>query len=112
VVTGRYGALMFAELFAGSEFAEIPVICVENEHFGGNTAVAGLLTYSDIVRTLRLQNGENVYLLPDVCLNDGVFLDGATFEDLAREFDVEIVPTSGAALLRRLQEAQKAAAHD
>ena len=112
VVTGRYGAMMFSALFEGSAFGEVPVVCVENEHFGGNTAVAGLLTYSDIVRTLRLHRGENVYLLPDVCLNDGVFLDGASFDDLAAEFDVEIVPTSGSALLRRLQEAQKAPSHD
>lgn len=112
VVTGRYGAAMFAELLGDSGFGDVPVVCVENEHFGGNTAVAGLLTYSDIVRTLRRHSGENVYLLPDVCLNDGVFLDGATFDDLAREFDVEIVPTSGTALLRRLQEVQKAPTHD
>ncbi len=112
VVTGRYGAVMFTQLFEGAGFGHVPVVCVENEHFGGNTAVAGLLTYSDIVRTLRRTNGENVYLLPDVCLNDGVFLDGATFDDLAREFDVEVVPTSGVALLRRLQEAQKAIPDD
>ena len=112
VVTGRYGAAMFGQLLHESGFPEVPVVCVDNEHFGGNTAVAGLLTYSDIVRTLRATSGENVYLLPDVCLNDGVFLDGATFDDLAREFDVEVVPTSGGALLRRLQESRETPSHD
>lgn len=112
VVTGEYGAMMFRGLFAGTRFETVPVVGVANEHFGGNTAVAGLMTYSDIVRTLRARNGENVYLLPDVCLNEGVFLDGATFEDLSREFDVEVVPTSGHALRRRLEEALEANEND
>ncbi len=112
VVTGEYGAIMFRTLFAGTPFEKIPVVAVANEHFGGNTAVAGLLTYSDIVRTLRSRNSENVYLLPDVCLNDGVFLDGASIEELSREFDVEVVPTNGRELRRRLEGALEARDHD
>ena len=40
------------------------------------------------------------YLLPDVCLSDGRFLDGTTPADLPRP--VEIVPTDGDALRRAL----------
>ena len=36
------------------------------------------------------------YLLPDVCLTQGVFLDGTAPADLPRP--VEIVPTDGRAL--------------
>ena len=39
------------------------------------------------------------YLLPDVCLSDGRFLDGTTPADLPRA--VEVVPTDGVSLRRR-----------
>ena len=102
---------MFRPLLDEAGFGHVPVVEVVNEHFGGNTAVAGLMTYSDIVRTLRQFGGENVYLLPDVCLNEGVFLDGATVDDLSKEFDVEVIATSGAALRDRLMAAQKEEPH-
>ncbi|MEY3290799.1 MAG: hypothetical protein RLY19_890, partial [Actinomycetota bacterium] len=51
------------------------------------------------------------YLIPDVCLNDGVFLDGGTLEDLSREFDVEVIATSGATLRKRLELAREEALH-
>ena len=111
VVSGSYGASMFRTILPAQGFGHVPVVEVQNEHFGGNTAVAGLLTYSDIVRTLREFGGENVYLLPDVCLNEGVFLDGATVDDLSKEFDVEVIATSGAALRDRLMVAQKEEPH-
>lgn len=111
VITGSYGAAMFRSLLAQSGFGHVPVLEVVNEHFGGNTAVAGLMTYSDIVRTLRQFGGENVYLLPDVCLNEGVFLDGATVDDLSKEFDIEVIATSGVALRHRLTAAQKEEPH-
>ena len=111
IVTGAYGATMFRQLLRSAGFGHIPVIEVTNEHFGGNTAVAGLMTYSDIVRTLRQFGGENVYLLPDVCLNEGVFLDGATVDDLSKEFDIEVIATSGVALRQRLEVAQKEEPH-
>lgn len=111
IVTGTYGAAMFRQLLSETGFAHVPVLEVSNEHFGGNTAVAGLMTYSDIVRTLRQFGGENVYLLPDVCLNEGVFLDGATVDDLSKEFDIEVIATSGVALRQRLAGAQKEEPH-
>jgi len=40
------------------------------------------------------------YLLPDVCLTQGQFLDGTTPEDLPRP--VEVVPTDGIALRKAL----------
>lgn len=111
IVTGSYGAAMFRTLLADSDFSHVPVVEVENEHFGGNTAVAGLMTYSDIVRTLSQFGRENVYLLPDVCLNEGVFLDGATVDDLSKQFDIEVIATSGVALRQRLMAAQKEEPH-
>jgi hypothetical protein len=40
------------------------------------------------------------YLLPDVCLSKGVFLDGTSPADLPRP--VEVVPTDGVALRQAL----------
>ena len=112
VVTGPYGATMFRELLSANGFSEISVIEVPNNHFGGNTGVAGLMTFADIQGALRAHGRENVYLLPDVCLNDGVFLDGATVGDLSKEFDIEVIATSGTALRQRLDAARKENSRD
>ena len=112
VVTGPYGATMFRELLSANGFPEISVIEVPNHHFGGNTGVAGLMTFADIQGALRAHGRENVYLLPDVCLNDGVFLDGATVGDLSKEFDIEVIATSGTALRQRLDAARKENSRD
>ena len=102
VVTGTYGATMMRGLLERAGITQVPVVEVANSHFGGNTAVAGLLTYSDVRGAIEAHGRENVYLLPDVCLNRGVFLDGGTIEELASDFDVEVVATDGAVLRRRL----------
>ena len=110
IVTGSYGAQMFTHLMKESMLSKVTIVEVVNEHFGGNTAVAGLMTYSDISGALRRFGHDFVYLLPDVCLNGGVFLDGARLDDLQQEFDVEVIPTSGSALRRRIEAAHKESA--
>jgi len=112
IVSGPYGASMFRKLLSDTGFGDIPVVEVPNHHFGGNTGVAGLMTFADIQGALRSHGRENVYLLPDVCLNDGVFLDGATVGDLSKEFDIEVIATSGAALRQRLDAARKENSRD
>ena len=99
VVTGEYGAAVLAPLVG--ERARI--LAVRNDFFGGNTAVAGLLTGADLGRALADQPEGERYLLPDVCLNDGRFLDGATPDDLPRA--VEVVATDGLSLRRALDAA-------
>jgi hypothetical protein len=69
---------------------------VANEFFGGNIGVAGLLVGADLRRVLAAEPEGHRYLLPDVCLSNGTFLDGTTPADLPRP--VEIVPTDGHAL--------------
>jgi NifB/MoaA-like Fe-S oxidoreductase len=98
-------------LFEAESFGNVEVIEVVNNFFGGNTAVAGLMTFEDIHATLSAQPEPRTYLIPDVCLNDGVFLDGGTLEDLSREFDVEVIATSGATLRKRLELAREEALH-
>ena len=49
---------------------------VENRFFGGNVGVAGLLVGEDLARVLAAEPAGHRYLLPDVCLSQGRFLDG------------------------------------
>ncbi len=99
VLTGEYGARVLAPLVAQVR-GDVEVKAVRNEFFGGNIAVAGLLTGQDVGRALAgLPEGRR-YLLPDSCLSGGRFLDGVAVADLPRP--VEVVPADGASLRRAL----------
>jgi putative radical SAM enzyme (TIGR03279 family) len=104
VLTGQYGASVLGALLppvlrelGRSDVRIIPVV---NEFFGGNTAVAGLMVGADLARVLANEPEGHRYLLPDVCLSKGMFLDGTRPEDLPRP--VEIVETNGLALRQAL----------
>jgi NifB/MoaA-like Fe-S oxidoreductase len=100
VLTGTYGAAVLEPLLAGLGRDDVRVVPVANEYFGGNVGVAGLLVGEDLARVLSGEPTGHRYLLPDVCLSQGRFLDGTTPEDLPRP--VEVVPTDGMALRRAL----------
>jgi len=96
VLTGPYGARVLPPLLARIGRPDVRVVTVENRYLGGNVGVAGLMVGSDLARTLADQPAGHRYLLPDVCLTNGRFLDGTEPADLPRP--VEIVPTDGRAL--------------
>jgi len=104
VLTGEYGARVIgpavAEAFPGRD-DRIEVRAIVNSHFGGNTAVSGLLTHADILGAVDASE-DAVHLIPDTCLNNGRFLDGPTLADLQRHVEVEVLPVDGAALRHRL----------
>ena len=100
VLTGPYGARVLAPLLARLDRDDLRLIPVENRYFGGNVGVSGLMVGEDLARVLAAEPEGHRYLLPDVCLTQGVFLDGTAPEDLPRT--VEVVPTDGAALRRAL----------
>ena len=104
VLTGELAAGVISRLVG--ERPGVEVLTVRNEYFGGNTAVAGLMTHADIVRTCLTQPEGTLFLLPEVCLNGGRFLDGGTIDDLASQFRVEVVPASGS-FLRGLLDAHE-----
>jgi NifB/MoaA-like Fe-S oxidoreductase len=84
--------------------ADIRVLPVANEFFGGNTGVTGLMTGADLTRVLAGEPAGDRYLLPDVCLSDDArFLDGVTLAELPRP--VEVVATDGISLRRALEAA-------
>jgi putative radical SAM enzyme (TIGR03279 family) len=96
VLTGEYGARVLQPLLALLGRPDVRVIPVRNDFFGGNTAVTGLMVGADLARVLAAEPPGHRYLLPDVCLSEGRFLDGTTPADLPRP--VEIIATDGIAL--------------
>jgi putative radical SAM enzyme (TIGR03279 family) len=96
ILTGEYGARVIGPLVGSLGRDDVRVVTVANEYFGGNIGVAGLMVGEDLRRVLAEQPEGHRYLLPDVCLSNGVFLDGLSPADLPRP--VEIVKTDGVAL--------------
>jgi NifB/MoaA-like Fe-S oxidoreductase len=103
VLTGTYGAKVLGPLVEGLGRDDVRVVEVENRFFGGNTGVAGLMVGSDLARVLAAEPEGHRYLLPDVCLSQGRFLDGTTPGELPRP--VEVVATDGLALRAALEPA-------
>jgi NifB/MoaA-like Fe-S oxidoreductase len=102
VLTAPYGARVLRPLIERLDRPDVRVVTVDNEYFGGNVAVSGLMVGSDLARMLDREPAGHRYLLPDVCLSQGRFLDGTEPADLPRP--VEIVPTDGASLRAALGE--------
>jgi putative radical SAM enzyme (TIGR03279 family) len=104
ILTGEYGARVLEPLtpvLADVAGAPVRVLPVRNDFFGGNIAVTGLLTGADVDKALVGEPSDHRYLLPDVTLSRGRFLDDAAPDDLS--FPVEIVPTDGASLVAALR---------
>ena len=100
IITGEYGAQVLQPLLEQLGRDDVRVLPVRNEFFGGNIGVTGLLVGEDIARALQHEPEDHRYLLPDVCLSNGAFLDGTTPADLPRP--VEVVATDGVALRQAL----------
>jgi putative radical SAM enzyme (TIGR03279 family) len=110
VLTGEYGAAVLGPLLAeharrcgdgqGGDGRHVRVLPVHNAFFGGNIAVTGLLTGTDVAKVLEAEPRGVRYLLPDVCLSEGRFLDGMTVDALPRP--VEVVPSDGWSLRQAL----------
>ncbi|MDG2428771.1 MAG: DUF512 domain-containing protein [Acidimicrobiales bacterium] len=96
VLTGVLGAAVLAPLLATVDRDDVRVLTVENQFFGGNVGVTGLMVGEDVARILANEPKGHRYLLPDVCLSNGKFLDGMLPEDLPRP--VEVVSADGGSL--------------
>jgi NifB/MoaA-like Fe-S oxidoreductase len=100
LLTGELGARVLEPLV--EELPGSPrLLTIRNAFFGGNIGVTGLLTGADVAAALVDAPADARFLLPDVTLSRGRFLDGMGVGDLPRT--VEIVPTDGASLVRALQ---------
>jgi putative radical SAM enzyme (TIGR03279 family) len=104
ILTGELGAPVLAPLvddLAAHADADVRLVAVPNRFFGGNIGVTGLMTGADVAAALDAQPEHDRYLLPDVALSQGRFLDGVTLAELPRV--VEAIPTDGRSLVRALQ---------
>lgn len=101
ILTGEYGAAVLRPILDAAGYHEVEVLGVRNDFFGGTTAVTGLLTGSDLATALDGRDERRRYLLPDVCLSGGRFLDDTSTDDLP--VPVEVVATDGASLRAALQ---------
>jgi putative radical SAM enzyme (TIGR03279 family) len=104
IITGAYGAPVLEPLrpqLEDAADAPVRILTVPNQFFGGNIGVTGLLTAADLDAALDTEPAHHRYLLPDVVLSEGRFLDGRTVDSLVRP--VEIVPTDGASLVAALR---------
>ncbi|HYL50633.1 MAG TPA: DUF512 domain-containing protein, partial [Acidimicrobiia bacterium] len=77
LLTGELGAPVLEPLLADLPGAP-KLLTVPNRFFGGNIGVTGLLTGADIANALTDLPDDARYLLPDVVLSRGKFLDGTT----------------------------------
>ncbi len=100
ILTGGFGARVIEPLVRTLGRDDVRVVSVRNDFFGGNTAVSGLMVGADVARTLATEPAGHRYLLPDVCLSEGRFLDGTTVAELPRV--VEVVATDGISLRQAL----------
>ena len=68
------------------------VYMIENDFFGHDITVAGLLTGQDIIAQLKDKQLGDYLILPQVLLRDGedVLLDDLTVGDLERKLNVQI----------------------
>jgi putative radical SAM enzyme (TIGR03279 family) len=117
VITGSYGAQVITPIVNNylSERSYEQLVTVHeipNEYFGGNTAVAGLMTFEDIALHLRQLPEDRLYILPDVCLNDGRFLDGKTIDDLRQIRNVRVIASTGSALRAQIDLFMRGVADD
>jgi hypothetical protein len=91
-VLGRLGAL------AGAELRLLPV---RNDFFGGNVAVSGLVVGQDLKRALADDSEPAArYLVPDIALSGDRFLDEMTVAEVAAAAgaEVRVVETTAAGL--------------
>lgn len=110
LVTGVMAATTIAGVLNACEAAgRVRLLAVPNRFFGGNVAVAGLLTGADLGAAIAADSGRlarpTAYILPDVMLNsDGLTLDDMTVEDLRRSSgaDLRVVSCDAAGLLEGL----------
>ena len=100
VLTGELGAAVLGPMLVEAGYDDVRLLPVENRFFGGNIGVTGLMVGADVARVLAAEPPDGRYLLPDVCLSNGRFLDGLTTADLPRA--VEVIETDGIALRRAL----------
>lgn len=84
----------------------VRIVVCENTLFGDTVNVCGLLTGVDVAWGLEGVPGARTALLPDVALEDGLFIDGASPASVSESCGVDIRPieVDGGSLVSALTE--------
>lgn len=117
VLTGRLFAPILRDCLAqlNERFGtRLRAVEVPNLYFGGDVAVAGLMTGGDIL-AVRDQLEGNFVVIPSVAVKSGedIMLDGMTIRDLISQLNLTILPsdfTEFAALLTQMHQGTACAA--
>ncbi|MGN0707434.1 MAG: DUF512 domain-containing protein [Faecalibacterium sp.] len=110
VVTGTMAAPlitdMMQELQSLYPMITVTVHTIQNNFFGGNVGVAGLVTGTDIIAQCKGKLSSGILGVPRVMLREekDLFLDGISVDELAQQLGVkvEILPTGGGELVRAM----------
>ena len=94
ILTGTLFAPVLRKLidqFNVTSGANVSVVAVANEYFGGDVSVAGLLTGGDFLAARPKVVGDFA-VIPRVTLksDEPIMLDGVRFEELQKQFDVPL----------------------
>jgi putative radical SAM enzyme (TIGR03279 family) len=106
IITGKSAEGIIRSLAGKTEEkygVKVEVIAVENQFFGENVTVAGLVTGKDILSSVKGRSLGDQILLPHVMLRRGedVFLDDLALESIEKEtgLEVKVVQVDGQALV-------------
>ncbi len=110
VVTGTMAAPLIQDMVNAAQqrhkLLRVEVHPIQNDFFGGNVGVAGLVTGTDIIKQCRGKLKSRLLGVPEVMLRTerDMFLDDVTISQLEKELKVkvQIIPADGAGTLRAL----------
>ncbi len=110
VVTGTMAAPLIQDMVNAArqrhKLLRVEVHPIQNNFFGGNVGVAGLVTGTDIIKQCRGRLKSRLLGVPEVMLRteQDMFLDDVTIPQLEKELKVkvQIIPADGAGTLRAL----------
>jgi len=76
----------------------IDVRYVENNYFGTDITVTGLMVGNDILETIKDAHNDTTIIIPDVCLKEDeeIFLDDVTLEDLKSKYNNVVISETSA----------------
>lgn len=90
----------------------LSVKAIKNEYFGGDVAVAGLLTGADFLQVKREVAGDFAIFPSHVLKSDeSIFLDGMTFAEFQREFQTPVHLLDAVGLIKMIETADLETAH-
>ncbi len=77
----------------GEKFTDLQctVYGIENDYFGHDVTVTGLITGQDVISQLQGKELGDFLLIPEVMLRDDKFLDDVSVQDIERELNVKVL---------------------